>query len=93
MKKRKQSTFHPGLLGAAVCLALAGCAGPQTKPATVNPYGSLYSGKSDLAYATQLPVSSPQEAIVRGDGAIANGDLDRASVRIYPRLGEGGRQC
>ncbi len=78
MPMRKQSALRMGLLGATACLALVGCATPQTKSATVNPYGSLYSGKSDVAYATALPVSSANEAIVRGDAAIANGDLDRA---------------
>lgn len=78
MQKRSRYTVGAALLAPAFCAALAGCASPPTKPTTVNPYGSLYSGKSEVAYATQMPVSSANEAVVRGDAAIASGDLDRA---------------
>ena len=76
----------PGAAGGRLCLALAGAPSPQTKPSTVNPYGSLYSGKSEVAYATQMPVSSANEAIVRGDGGYRKRRPGPGAVRIHPRL-------
>jgi Flp pilus assembly protein TadD len=60
-------------------LSLAGCLSQPTKSSSgLGPYASLYDGKSDVAFATLFPVSSPAEAIQRGDLAMAQGDLDRA---------------
>jgi Flp pilus assembly protein TadD len=71
-------------------VALVGCASQQPKEAEVDPYGSLYSGKSELAYATQFPVGSAREAILRGDAAVASGDLDRALFEYIRALQKGG---
>ncbi|MBD3656834.1 MULTISPECIES: tetratricopeptide repeat protein [Marinobacter] len=66
-----------GLAAVFTALALAGCAsGPQA--VTENPYSELYEGKSELAFSTLMPVSSAEEAIVRGDAAYRSGNLDQA---------------
>lgn len=62
-----------------VPLSLAGCISQPTKSSSgLGPYASLYDGKSDIAFATLFPVSSPAEAIQRGDLAMTQADLDRA---------------
>ena len=62
----------------AVATALAGCLSLPTKLATgLGTHSALYDGKSEVAYGTQLPVTSVAEAIQRGDLAVAGGDLDR----------------
>lgn len=58
-------------------LILAGCTGgPQAK--AVNPYTSLYSGTSELTFATLLPVASAAEGVARGERALAEGKTDLA---------------
>lgn len=79
-----QSTRHtPGvtwaILALTSCLTLGGCVTTPTKSSSgLGPYASLYEGKSDVAFATLFPVSSPAEAMQRGDLALSQGDLDRA---------------
>jgi tetratricopeptide (TPR) repeat protein len=91
MKRSQHSATRPALLVAAVCLAAAGCASHPSKPsAAANPYAALYSGKSDLIYGTQLPPSSPQDAVSRGDAAAAKGDLDTALYEYIRALQVGG---
>jgi Flp pilus assembly protein TadD len=65
--------------GVALALGLAGCASPSPgKMATgLGSFSSLYEGKSEVAYGTELPVTSAEEAIQRGDIAVAGGDLDK----------------
>ena len=59
--------------------SLSGCTTFSAKSDTgTSDFSSLYDGKSKAAFATLLPVSSPQEALQRGDLAVADGDLDRA---------------
>jgi Tfp pilus assembly protein PilF len=63
----------------ALCIALAGCATTQKpQPSESGVYDALYDGKSEVAYATELPVSSAAEAIQLGDAAMRSGDLDKA---------------
>jgi Flp pilus assembly protein TadD len=71
-------------------LLLAGCAGSPTKSDGVSAYDALYSGKSDLAYATQMPVASASEAARLGDEAFSEGDLDRALFEYIRALKKGG---
>ncbi|WP_295441734.1 tetratricopeptide repeat protein [uncultured Thiodictyon sp.] len=66
-------------LAAGLAVASAGCVGLPSKVATgLGAFSELYDGKSEVAFATQLPVTSAPEAIARGDLAGAGGDLDRA---------------
>jgi tetratricopeptide (TPR) repeat protein len=66
-------------LGATLCAALAACTTSPSK--TVGPggiYDYLSPEKSDVAYATEMPVGSANEAIKLGDTAFRDGDLDKA---------------
>jgi Flp pilus assembly protein TadD len=79
MHSRRETIFTRSVSVAALCLALAGCATPQQpKSGQSGIYDALYDGKSDVAYATELPVSSVAEAIALGDEAFRSGDLDKA---------------
>ena len=73
-------TTPPGRRLAALALTavLVGCNSLPTKVATgLGTHGALYDGKSEVAYSTQLPVTSVAEAIERGDLAVTGGDLDK----------------
>lgn len=79
MNRRQNITYKQLAAAAAACIALAGCATPQQRPGGQSGvYDALYDGKSDVAYATELPVTSAAEAIALGDEAFRNGDLDKA---------------
>lgn len=57
---------------------LSGCAGLPTE-ATVQPdYSGLGDNDAHLSYNTAFPIASAKEAVLRGDAAVARGDLDRA---------------
>lgn len=76
----------PALLTAA----LAGCASEPEKRA-VDDSDELYSGQPRAVYGTEFPAGSAAEAALRGDIALAKGDLDRAlyfyveAVRLEPQ--------
>jgi Tfp pilus assembly protein PilF len=60
-------------------LTLTGCSAlPQKTGSASSVYDALYDGKSNVAYATELPVSSAAEAIQLGDAAFRDADLDKA---------------
>lgn len=71
----KRSAWQVGVM--AGFLVLTGCAGgPQGKPS--NQFSELYSGKSELAFSTLMPIDSAEEGVARGDKAYAEGKLDLA---------------
>ena len=71
-----------------VALGLAGCPSTPTKLATdMGAFSALYDGKSEMAFNTQLPVTSAAEAIQLGDLAVADGDLDKALFEYIRALG------
>lgn len=74
---------------AVMLLVLGGCATtpPAEEPAD---YGSLYDGKATVAYATQFPSASPEEANRRGDEALVKGDTDLALFQYVNALELGG---
>ncbi|MDH3588477.1 MAG: tetratricopeptide repeat protein, partial [Gammaproteobacteria bacterium] len=59
-----------------IIAAISGCA--TTPTVNSNDYSDLYAGRSQVAFATQLPAMSAKEALVRGDQAYRKGDLDQA---------------
>lgn len=66
------------VLALVLAAALAGCASPPAKMAAgMGAHGALYEGKSEVAYGTELPVTTAAEAIQRGDLAVSEGDLDK----------------
>ena len=91
MHTRLHLTSRHLACAAAVCLALSGCAHtgkPMRGQSGV--YDALYDGKSDVAYATELPVSSAAEAIQLGDDAFRAGDLDKALFQYIRALKKDG---
>ena len=66
------------LLLGVLALSVTACSTPSVKPSGESAFSELYAGKSGLLHGTQLPPSSAQEAISRGDAAVDSGDLDRA---------------
>jgi Flp pilus assembly protein TadD len=66
------------LLLAVLALSLTACSTPTVKQSGQSAFAELYEGKSGLLHGTQLPASSAEEAISRGDAAVEGGDLDRA---------------
>lgn len=69
----------PAAIGALLLAALGGCASEPVKP-PAPPVDSdqLYSGQPRAVYGTEFPAGSAAEATLRGDAAIASGDVDRA---------------
>lgn len=68
---------------------LSACA--TTKDPTItsiegSPYANLYDGNSTALYATQMPVSSPAEAIALGDTALGSGELELALFQYVRAL-------
>jgi len=75
----------------ALVLALSGCVtAPQKRGGSSSAYDALYDGKSDLAYVTELPVSSAAEAIALGDAAFMERDLDKALFQYIRALKKDG---
>jgi len=71
----------------AAAFVLSGCISMPTKSAKgLGTYGSLYDGKSEIAFGTELPVTSAGEAIQLGDLALSEGDLDKALFRYIQAL-------
>src|SRR4029450_3913134 len=65
------------LLALAIVVAvLGGCA--STPPADSRSYHGLYDGQPPAVFATEMPASSADEAIQRGDAALRQGNLDQA---------------
>jgi hypothetical protein len=68
-------------------MALAGCGSSPTKTASgLGIFSALYEGKSQVAYGTELPVTSAPEAIQRGDLAVSGGDLDKGLFQYIRAL-------
>ena len=69
------------LVVGAMLLLVAGCASaPADKPVTTesSKYADLYDSKMAATHATELPVATAEEARMRGDQALRNGDMDLA---------------
>jgi tetratricopeptide (TPR) repeat protein len=73
-----------GMKGIAIVLCsvivaawLSGCASEPVKP-PVPKSDNLYSGQPRAVYGTEFPAGSAPEAALRGDAALAKGDMDRA---------------
>jgi len=73
-------------------MLLSGCAsmgGAGTEPSSADgddPSAGLYEGEPEVVFATEYPVDSAEEAIVRADRALREGDTDLALymyVRAY----------
>jgi len=65
------------LLSLALVVALlSGCA--SNPPAASRSYHGLYDGQPAAVFATELPASSAEEAMQRGDLALRQGNLDQA---------------
>jgi Flp pilus assembly protein TadD len=76
------------LVGATVlAMALVGCSSSPTKKTTgLGIFSSLYEGKSQVAFGTELPATSAAEAIQRGDIAVTAGDLDKGLFHYIQAL-------
>ena len=78
------------LVVGALCLA-QGCVGTAIKEQNEGSgYAALFGGKSELPYATEFPVGSAAEALVKGDAALAAGDSDRALFEYIRALRKDG---
>lgn len=90
MHRNARLTRFARVLGMALVAALvAGCATEPAKP-VVRDTDELYSGQPRAVYGTEFPAGSAAEAALRGDVALARGDMDRAlyfyveSLRLDP---------
>lgn len=59
-------------------ILLTGCTTQPSKPEKHAEYSSLGDPQAALTYNTAFPIASSKEAILRGDAAVATGDLNRA---------------
>jgi len=75
---------HPST--AAVALVLSGCMSAQTTPYPVDSNG-LYSGEPVALHATEIPVTSAEEARMRAQVALAERDIDLA-LYFYVRAAD-----
>jgi Flp pilus assembly protein TadD len=57
---------------------LSGCAGLPTEATVHKDFSGLGDEDAYLSYNTAFPIASAKEAVMRGDAAVAKGDLDRA---------------
>jgi Flp pilus assembly protein TadD len=57
---------------------LSGCAGLPSEAITHSEFSGLGDRDAYLTYNTAFPIASAHEAVLRGDAAVARGDLDRA---------------
>jgi len=73
-----QRRFAPAATFALLMMALGGCASEPVQPPAPVDSDQLYSGQPRAIYGTEFPAGSATEAILRGDAAIASGDVDRA---------------
>jgi tetratricopeptide (TPR) repeat protein len=69
---------------------LSGCASQHTYPNHQSEFSALGDTDAHLSYNTAFPIASAQEGILRGDSALAKGDLDRALFEYIRALDEGG---
>ena len=90
MSRRRTAKLAFLVPAAALCLAMTGCATTKKIASSVGLYDSLGSGKSDVAYATELPVGSAAEAVALGDSAYREGDLDKALFNYIRALEKDG---
>ena len=75
----------------SILLLAGGCAGMPGKQTAKDPesninFAELYDGKATAAYATELPVATAQEARLRGDLALRQGDVDLALYQYIQAL-------
>ncbi len=89
MGPRTVSRFAALLMVPAVAIALqSGCAGHSTRDESAGTQGDkqaareLYAGQSSVVHATEFPVTSATEGMLRGDEAWRHGNLDLA-VYLY----------
>jgi Flp pilus assembly protein TadD len=90
VRDRREQSCRKLFAAVCACLLLGGCAAQQTRSEGPSAYDALYSGKSGVAYATQMPVGSAGEAALLGDQALEGGDLDRALFEYIRALKKGG---
>ena len=67
-------------------LVLTGCATQQTDTSVSSEQSQFYEGKAILPFLAEHQAETPEEAMSRGDNAIASRDLDRALfnyIRAY----------
>ena len=57
---------------------LSGCAGVPSEATAHAEFSALGDSDAYLSYNTAFPIASAQEAVLRGDAALARGDLNRA---------------
>jgi len=90
LTQKRVSLGLAGAAGAAACAAiLAGCAGqaaldanPDLKNAGRESASQLYDGEPAVVHATEFPVTSAAEGIMRGDEAWREGRFDLA-IYLY----------
>jgi Flp pilus assembly protein TadD len=85
VSKRCQTLFLLLLIG-----MLAGCADMPTEGQPYSEFTTLGDDDAKLTYSTAFPIASAQEAILRGDSAMARGDLDRALFEYIRALEKAG---
>lgn len=63
---------------AFLAVMIGGCNTQPVMPENSADFSSLGDANAKLAYNTEFPVASAQEAVTRGDAAVTRGDLERA---------------
>jgi Flp pilus assembly protein TadD len=69
---------------------MSGCAGLPIESKQHAEYSELGDADAQLTYNTAFPIASAKEGVLRGDAAIAKGDLDRALFEYIRALEKGG---
>jgi Flp pilus assembly protein TadD len=80
-----QVTILCALLG-----VMSGCATLPTESKQNTEFAGLGDADALLSYNTAFPIASAKEGVLRGDAAIAKGDLDRALFEYIRALEKGG---
>ena len=71
-------------------LLLSGCNTQPVKSENTTDFSSLGDANAKLAYNTEFPVASAQEAVIKGDAAYARGDMERALFEYIRALDQEG---
>ena len=70
---------------------LTGCAGLPSEATTHSEFSGLGDADASLSYNTAFPIASAKEAVLKGDAAVAKGDLNRALFEYIRALEKEGR--
>ena len=91
----RRKTFRPSTLWRTtlfitLSLLLAGCSSMPSEAERHSEFDALGDPDARLTYSTAFPIANPEEAVVRGDAAVAKGDLNRALFEYIRALEKGG---